>query len=230
MPFGRGQTLRWTLVSLGIFLSGCHGHGELRRYKGPVQLVLTAALVAPGKDTGKPWDGLGSLPAEISEGLRAPRTQDMTGNFFRALLSETGIDTVAKLLPWTANAFLGGVEAPDVQIEISLDGRLLQRSPMVGNNYHPTWAGVYTLPVEIRDTSQVEIHAIDRDLAFDDEIGVCTTQGMPWVDRQGYASGETFRCLGQLWGVALRVVPASGDFKKPNSTEISPKGIVEEHD
>lgn len=219
------RALKLVMLSI-LFLSSCHG--EWRRHKSPVRLVLTSALIAPGKESGKPWDGLGRLPPEVEEGLRAPRTQDMTSSLFRTLLSSTGMDTVVKLLPWTANAFLDGIAAPDVQIEILLDGQLLQRSPMVGNSHHPTWAGVYTLPVNIRDNSQLEIHAIDRDLAFDDEIGVCTTQGMPLVDRKGYVSGDTWRCIGQLWGVALRIVPF--DRRHNPATDIAPKAEINERD
>jgi hypothetical protein len=229
MPGISWRSLRLTFSVMAVVaLTSCHG--EWRRYKSPVRLVLTAAFIAPGKESGKPWDGLGSLPPEVVEGLRAPRPRDMTENLFRALLSGTGMDVVARLLPWSANAFLSGVAAPDVQIEILVDGQLLQRSPMVGNSHQPTWGGVYTLPVQIRDTSQIEIHAIDRDIAFDDEIGVCTAQGMPLVDRQGYVSGQTWRCLGQLWGVALRIVPEDRHRKSTPATEISPKAIIEERD
>ena len=96
------------LVMAGLLLGGCHGHArrgenELVRFRGPVRLILTAVLVAPGKDSGLPWDGLGSLPPEVAQGLRAPRPRGMIGTLFRALTSGTAVGTLTTLLPWTVN-------------------------------------------------------------------------------------------------------------------------------
>ena len=135
----------------------------------------------------------------------------------------TAFGSLAQILPWTANAFISGFAAPDVQVEISLNGSLLQRSPKVANSYNPTWAGVYTPAIDIGEFDQIEIRAMDRDVIFHDQIGVCTSQGMPWVDSRGYASGSTFQCLGQLWAVALRVVPASAGRGQVPDLEISPE-------
>ncbi len=215
------------LILAVLSLSACQEHvrrdgQQLVRYRGPVRLVLTAALVAPGKDSGLPWDGPGSLPPDVSAGLRAVRPRSMAGTLFRALAEGTGLGALAKLLPWTANAFISGIAAPDVQVEIFLNGALLQRSPKVANSYYPTWSGVYTPAVEIHDFDQLELRAVDRDVLFHDQIGVCTSQGMPWVDGYGYASGLTFQCLGQLWAVALRVVPANLAAGQQPEMEIAP--------
>lgn len=216
------------LFVAALCLSACQGHarrgeGDLVRFRGPVRLVLTAALVAPGKDSGLPWDGPGSLPPEVAEGLRAPRPRGLVGSLFRALIDGTGLGALAQILPWTANAFIGGFAAPDVQVELALNGTLLQRSPKVANSYYPTWSGVYTPAVAIHDFDQLELRAIDRDVMFHDQIGVCTSQGMPWVDSRGYASDLTFQCLGQLLAVALRVVPADAAEGRLPEMDIAPE-------
>lgn len=220
---------RWACACAFIVcLSGCHGHvrrGEhhLVRFRGPVRLVLTAVLVAPGKDSGLPWDGPGSLPRDVAQGLRAPRPRGLTGSLFRALVDGTGLGALTPLLPWTVNAFISGFAAPDVQVEMYLNGNLLQRSPMVANSYNPTWSGVYTSPVEVHEFDQLEFRAIDRDVLFHDQIGVCTSQGMPWVDSLGYASAQTFQCLGQLWAIALRVMPVNSTDGNAPETAIVPE-------
>jgi hypothetical protein len=199
-------------------LGGCHhvqkpGPNDLVRYRGKVRLALTAASVAPGKEDGRPWDGPGQLPPLVVDGLRAPRPRGILDTLFGQLTRGAALNAVVQLLPWTANAFTTSLAAPDVQVELSLNGRLLARSTMVGNSFFPTWSDVYTGPVTIGEFDHLEIKAVDRDLMFHDQIGVCTSQGMPWVDsHHGYATAQTFQCLGQLWAVALRVMPAeSGD-------------------
>lgn len=90
---------------------------------------------------------------------------------------------------------------------VSLNGKTLVTAPKVPQANVPTWSQVYTDPIEVGDYDQIEIRATDIDIAFHDPIGVCTSQGMPYVDKAGYASSRTFTCLGQLWAVALRVSP-----------------------
>ena len=97
--------------------------------------------------------------------------------------------------------------APDVEAVVSLNGQILVRAAKVANSYYPTWSSAYTDPIVIDDYDAVEIKAIDKDVLFDDHIGVCTSRGMPYVNQEGYASARTFICHGQLWAVALRVSP-----------------------
>jgi hypothetical protein len=200
-------------VALAVGYSGCHhvahpGPHDLVRYRGPVRLALTAVAVAPGKADGRPWDGPGQLPAQVVDGLRAPLSRSLLGSVFGALSRGGVVGALVNLLPWTANAFISGMAAPDVQVELSLNGKLLARSAMVSNSFFPTWTDVYTGPLTLNDYDQIELKAIDRDVLFHDQIGVCTSQGMPWVDsHHGYASAQTFQCFGQLWAVALRVIP-----------------------
>lgn len=202
-------------IALSLALSGCHharqpGPIDLVRYRGPVRLALTAVSVAPGKEDGRPWDGLGQLPPLVVEGLRTPRPRGFLGSVFRELSHGGALSAIVNLLPWTANAFVSSTAAPDVQVDILLNGQLLTRSTTVSNSFFPTWADVYTRPIVITDFDQIELKAIDRDIAFHDQIGVCTSQGLPWVDsHHGYASEQTFQCYGQLWAVALRVIPVA---------------------
>jgi len=52
----------------------------------------------------------------------------------------------------------------------------------------------------------LEFRAIDADLMFDDDIGVCTITGAPPLDAEGDVAAATYRCSGQLWGLAVRAV------------------------
>jgi len=73
-------------------------------------------------------------------------------------------------------------------------------------------ASGYTPAVTLGAGIPIELLAEDVDAFANDRIGVCTLTGGLRVDAQGYVTPESFRCNGQLWGVALRVVPiASGD-------------------
>lgn len=216
---GRGAHARaLPALALSFALAGCHharqpGPNDLVRYRGPVRLALTAVSVAPGKEDGRPWDGLGQLPTLVVEGLRSQRPRGFLGSLFRELSHGGALSAIVNLLPWTANAFISSTAAPDVQVDISLNGQLLTRSAVVRNSFFPTWSDVYTRPIVVTDFDQIELKAVDRDIAFHDQIGVCTSQGLPWVDsHHGYASEQTFQCYGQLWAVALRVIPVqAGD-------------------
>lgn len=203
-------------IALGGLLAACHGPGSaqlskdgtLLRYRGPVRLSIAAALVAPVKDSGLAWDGPGQLPEQLLGELRAARPRSVSGELLRSLIDGAALPVVADALHFGANAFLGGVAAPDVQVELLVNGRVVLRTTKVGNHYLPTWSGLYSAPLQLRDFDQLEVRAVDRDVLFHDEIGVCTGQGLPWVDPQGYATPAALTCLGQLWAVALRVVPA----------------------
>lgn len=198
-------------VVLALLGAGCHGH--TRRYQGPVQLSLTAALVAPVNDAGRPWDGTNPLPRGILSGLQTPPSRSAAATLLRTLVEGTGIGaTVASALPWAANELLSGLNAPDVVIEIYKNGQRLLRSARVDDSYNPTWAGAYTAPIEIHESDDLEVRAVDVDEHFwstsEQEIGVCTSRGMPLVDGRGYVVERTFQCHGQLWAVLLRLRPA----------------------
>lgn len=199
-------------VFLGLLSAGCHG--QVQRYKGPVQLILTAALVAPVNDAGRPWDGTNPLPRELLSGLRAPRSRGAAASLLRTLIDSTGIGSaVASAIPWAANELLSGINAPDVVVEIYKNGRRILRSSMIEDSYNPTWAGEFTEPLQIRESDDLEVRAVDIDAGVfshnEQEIGVCTSRGMPYVDARGYIVDRTFKCHGRLWAVLLRVRPAA---------------------
>jgi hypothetical protein len=179
-----------------------------------VQLALTAALVAPVNDAGQPWDGTKPIPREVLADLQAPRSRGSASILLRTLVDSTGIgSTVAAVLPWVANELLSGHNAPDVVVEIYKNGRLLLRSPRVDDSYNPTWAGVYTAPIELHESDDLEVRAIDIDAGglfssdAEQQIGVCTSRGMPLADSRGYISEGAFQCNGKLWAVLLRLRP-----------------------
>lgn len=209
----QSRGIHWIcVVFLGLLSAGCHR--QIRRYEGPVQLILTSALIAPVNDAGRPWDGTNPLPREILSGLQAPRSRGAAASLLRTLIDSTGIgSTVASAIPWAANELLSGVNAPDVVVEIYKNGRRLLRSSMIDDSYNPTWAGEYTAPIQLHESDDLEIRAVDIDAGVfssdEQAIGVCTSRGMPFVDPRGYIVDRTFKCHGHLWAVLLRVRPAT---------------------
>ncbi len=182
------------------------GNGRL---EGPVRLALTALVIAPGKTSGRPWDGFGQLPEAVRQGLqRSGLGSGVVKTLFRALsLGNPPLSVLAELLPWTAGAFSNTIAAPDIEVTLYLNGERIGFAPKVANDFVPTWAANFTRPVRLGGHSQFEIKVIDKDEAFDDDVGICTVKGMPEVDEQDYATAQSLRCSGQVWAVALRVVP-----------------------
>lgn len=172
-----------------------------------VRLALTSVVVAPGKESGLPWDGFGRLPAAAEQAARSPLPPDASEGLFRWVSAEGVLQLLGDVLPWAAGSFVPGFAAPDVEATLYVDGRVLAQAPTVANRYTPAWANVYTPPIKLHPYSQIEIRAVDRDLLGADPIGVCTLQGIPLVDARGYALAQNFQCFGQLWAVALRLVP-----------------------
>ena len=206
------------LATLGALGSGCNGpirrSDGMVRFRGPVRVALTAAIVAPGTDAGKPWDGLGTLPPETVSGLREIRPKGLIGDLFRAAAEGTGAAVVASLLPWTVNTIAGAYDPPDTFVEVRLNGSKIKLYDTVSDSYYPTWSTTFSDAIEIGEFDQLEFSAVDKDaLSKDDQVGVCTTQGMPWIDPRGYATADTFLCSGQLLAIALRVIPAPAPAK-----------------
>lgn len=196
------------------------GSPGVQRYSGPVRLSLTALVIAPGKTSGLPWDGPGQLPNEVATGIRKGLGQGVVRRLFRALsLGTPPLALLAELESWTVGAFIAGTAAPDIQASIYVDGQLIAVTQKVANDYVPTWAGRFTRPVTLGRTTQIDIKVIDRDLAFDDDVGTCTIQGMPYVDDHGYVIAQSFRCWGQVWAVALRAVPVEPQPGDRNADE-----------
>ncbi len=181
-----------------------------RRPVGPVSFGLTSVLIAPGKSSGRPWDGLGALPPEVQQGLRT----GLTADFARSILSTfveggSGVGAVSRFAPWAVNAINNAIAAPDVRVDVLLDNTRVWRAQTQMHSFTPSWATAGTTAYNVSPTSQIAIDAWDSDLFSHDHIGVCTIQGMPLVDRNGYARAQDFSCNGQLWGVRLRVMAAS---------------------
>ena len=180
-------------------------------YTGRVKLALTSMLISPGKSSGLPWDGPGSLPPGVAAKLQSGAGKKLTNQLFRALsLGIPPIALLAELEAWTIGAFIGGNAPPDIEARVYVDEQLVAFAPKVQNSYVPSWGGAVsavTKPLTLKPHSQIVISVMDRDLLADDSVGTCTLQGMPYVDDHGYAISSSFRCGPQIWAVGLRVIP-----------------------
>lgn len=180
-----------------------------RRPVGPVRLAVTAVLVAPGKSSGQPWDGIMPLPAETQQGLQQGLSVQAVRAVFGLFVDGSGVGAATRFAPWATNAFLGSIAAPDVRVDVLVDGRPVSRVRTQAHTFTPSWPIAPSAGTPISSNQQIDVDAWDIDALRDDHIGVCTIQGMPLVDRNGYARARDFTCNGQLWGVRLRVLADS---------------------
>jgi hypothetical protein len=114
---------------------------------------------------------------------------------------------ISSEVPQLANLVLGSTEAPDISVSVTVNGKQVLYAPKVQDSYSPTWGGLFSQPLQLNEGDQIDVAAVDQDLLKVDNVGVCTSDGPPNVDRLHYATADTFRCSGQLWGIALRVLP-----------------------
>jgi hypothetical protein len=208
-----------------------------RRPVGPVRFALTSVFVAPGKSTGLPWDGPGQLPTATRQGLQAGVTVQAARAIFSAFIDAGTSMAAARLAPWAINTMSSATAAPDVRVDVLLDGRQVGRVQTRTHSFTPSWTGATNTTYQVGPNQQIDISAWDTDLMFDDHIGVCTIQGMPLVDRNGYARAEDFTCNGQLWGVRLRILAdsyeavADGDVAvapPPSAVQVTPPAIPQQ--
>lgn len=181
----------------------------IARRQGRIKFAVTSVLVAPGKSSGAPWDLKRPLPDEVSQGLRQPLAAALSRELFTALGLGSHVSLLNTMLPWTRSAFLQNAQAPDVQVDLYVGESLVLTTAKVQDSYSPTWPNEYTPALDIRDDTQVSIHATDLDFfGQHDAIGTCTLKGIPPLDARAYAVADAFKCMGQLWAVSLRVVSA----------------------
>lgn len=217
------------LLPLAVALTGCGttSTAELttttvttpapvvRTLHGPVELSVTAALIAPGKDSGLPWDGPGSLTREVAEVARRGLSRDVQRSLLGRLPAYSApIGALIVVAPEVASALQSAYEPPDVRIVIKRNGQRVHATRVVQDSFGPTWAEVFS-GVEIGPTDYLEFEAVDADLMFDDAIGVCTVQGTPQVDGDGYVVPDAYRCNGQLWGIVVRMRELVGGIFGP---------------
>lgn len=184
---------------------GCAG-APLRRPTGPLQVFVTAGLIAPGKSDGRPWDGTGTLPPAVARaavrGLAPPLRHAMLG----LMSSAGGLSALTAVAPEVASLMNGAYVAPDVRVTVSLNGRPLGGTGVAQDTVAPTWVSAPVDVGAVPPEAFLEFRAIDADVMFDDDIGVCTITGAPSIDAEGYVVADAYRCSGQLWGLVVRVV------------------------
>lgn len=174
----------------------------IQQIRGPVRLAIIAALIAPKKDDGNNWDA-GGDPKFVP---RITWTPELGDRLFRALLGPTPLDSAGRILPATAGAW-DPMAAPDIELQVTLDGQQILTAPKVPDSYVPTWPERLTRPVIFNQNSKLFVNATDIDLEFDDFVGVCAIIGIPYENGQGYVLAQRgVSCGGGLWAVGLRVV------------------------
>ncbi len=121
------------------------------------------AVVSPGKAGGnKPWDGTNAVPMEVMAKLA---------------LGLGGASAHAGALAALGMLANGTYDPPDVAGDVSL---LISGAPvqsrqlsMSSDSYVPSWPEPATFSqVPLDDRLSLQVHLVDRDLAFDDEVGV----------------------------------------------------------
>lgn len=180
--------------------------GQLRRLSGSVVLEIRSALVGPTKDDGKPWDGLGwGRRQDVSERTQKPA---LFSQFVRLVKLGSSDAALAGLVPWAVGAASQATAAPDVQLEVY--AALGQRPPMriliapkVQDKFAPSWVGVQTRPIPMREDLHISIRATDIDLEQHDAVGVCRIDGIPLADEHNYLSHESFECESQLLSLVI---------------------------
>ena len=184
---------------------GCAG-APLRRPTGPLQVFVTAGLIAPGKSDGRPWDGTGSLPPDVARAAVRGLLPSARHALLGLMPGAGGLPALTAVAPEVAALMNGAYAAPDVRVVVSLNGRPLGSTGVAQDTLAPTWAGGPVDVGVIPEGAFLEFRAIDTDLMFDDDIGVCTVTGAPPLDAEGYVAAAAYRCSGQLWGLAVRAV------------------------
>jgi hypothetical protein len=183
----------------------CAG-SKWRRPIGPLQVFVTGGLIAPGKSNGNPWDGPGSLPPEVSRAAVRGLQPTVSHALLGLMPGLGGLRALASVAPEIASLMTGAYETPDVRLSVTLNGRPIGDTGVAQDSLEPTWPSRPLDVGVVPPGSFLEFRAIDSDLMFDDDIGICTITGAPLIDADGYVAPESFRCSGQLWGLVVRVV------------------------
>lgn len=110
-----------------------------RRPVGPVRLAITSVLIAPGKSSGQPWDGVMPLPRETQQGLQQGVTVQAVRAICGAFIEGSGAGAASRFAPWATNAFLGSIAAPDVRVDVLVDGRPASRVRTQTHTFTPSW-------------------------------------------------------------------------------------------
>lgn len=181
---------------------------RLRQYTGRVHLALSSLLIAPAKADGQPWDSGNLMPAALVARMQRGLNPAIRPGLYRTLsLGGDPLVFLAEAESWALAAYGPSMPAPDIAADILVDGRLVGQAGKVSDSFAPRWSTMFSVPLQLDPRSRIVVRAVDKDAMFDDDVGSCTIQGMPWVDDQGHVDGATIACQGQIWAMGMRVVP-----------------------
>ncbi len=104
---------------------------------------------------------------------------------------------------------------PDVKVHVLINGRQIGGTGVFADSPTPSWTDSIG-PVTAGPADVIQFAFIDDDLAFDDPIGTCVTNGQPPIDGQGFVLPDALSCSGEVLAFSVRFRdPAGAMFRPP---------------
>ncbi|MDP3277320.1 MAG: hypothetical protein Q8Q09_19180 [Deltaproteobacteria bacterium] len=174
-----------------------------------VTLSVFALLVAPGDARGEWWDGTGAFLPDVRRAIQlySPATR-------ASVLTQFAVsgryESLASTLPWAIPLWQQvGLSAPDVIVQVQVDGQTVLRAGPYEDSWNPRWLITPSSPVTLGPHTMITVTAVDADVLSSDPIGSCARPGTPRVIPEGYVPGSDWTCHGLLWGIQMFVRPAA---------------------
>lgn len=154
----------------GLLVLGAGCGPAPRRLPDRVNVAIIDATVAPATADGKAWDGVGTVPVAVIEGVASALAEAPVRG--RAEVAAKTGAVVAQL----AAALASGLAAPDPKglAELSVGGQPPRRMKLAeqADTFRPTWMGVAFNEVPLVEDIRVRVQLVDDDdVSSDDPIG-----------------------------------------------------------
>ena len=167
-----------------------------------------AALVAATRPDGRPWDGTGiflDLVQELHDQLPRVRRR-----LYNAILPGYG-EVLSELVPLAFGFFRELWAAPEVALEVRVNGRSVGGPPVFEDNYNPQWPWNQGLvdPILIPSDAVVEFVAHDRDNTGTELIGGCAMRGVPARDTDNFVPDDAVACHESILAIRVQVRDAT---------------------
>jgi hypothetical protein len=172
---------------------------------GYVNIEIISALLGPSKSDGTPWDGTGTVPASVTDGLAIALRVPGMGDILNFMASST-IQSLSKPDPL-------GTAQLDVGSGFGNAITLANANNLTIDTFEPTWPGQPGwLSVKFSMALKVRLTLQDEDLLYNDDVGVATITGsdlyQAWLDGRTYWVRVEGQTQNQLLAVAVQVTTA----------------------
>lgn len=171
-------------------------------------IMPTAAIIAPTKASGEPWDVGGSAsPLQVSPAQRRALTVALIGsNPMAAIAAELGANALT--------SFGQNMSMPDVRVAVLVNGRAVGGTSTYQDSPTPSWVESIG-PVTTGPADVVQFSFVDADVMFDDPIGTCVTNGQPPIDERGFVLPDALSCSGEVLAFSVRFRDPAGTMFQP---------------